>query len=51
MTRIFTGIDCLSHDAGYGFPESPERLVAEETWCWVIVVIGFERFDEGQCLT
>ncbi len=26
MTRIFTGIDCLAHDAGYGFPESPERL-------------------------
>ncbi|MCH7665329.1 MAG: histone deacetylase [Acidobacteria bacterium] len=26
MTRIFTGIDCLAHDAGYGFPESPARL-------------------------
>jgi acetoin utilization deacetylase AcuC-like enzyme len=26
MTHIFTGADCLKHDAGYGFPESPERL-------------------------
>lgn len=26
MIRIFTGIDCLTHDAGYGFPESPARL-------------------------
>ncbi|MFQ5526851.1 MAG: histone deacetylase [Thermoanaerobaculia bacterium] len=26
MTAIFTGTDCLAHDAGYGFPESPARL-------------------------
>lgn len=26
MARIFTGIDCMAHDAGYGFPESPARL-------------------------
>ncbi len=28
MTHIFTGADCLAHDAGYGFPESPARLAA-----------------------
>ncbi|MCP4202833.1 MAG: histone deacetylase [bacterium] len=26
MAHIFTGADCLKHDAGYGFPESPARL-------------------------
>lgn len=26
MTQIFSGEECLLHDAGYGFPESPARL-------------------------